>query len=500
MEAINIVWFTKDLRLTDHAPLYHASLAGLPLLMVYCAAPSQTQHPTWSSRHSWFVHQSVIDIQLQLKPLKLPFWVQELEFIQFLELLQPWFQINTIYTHYFAVMQHSRKALNEVEQFCTQHHITLTQLPHNGLLPNQSAPLPPGQPAPNWLEHFKNHLKQPLFNPNLNLIQTPHLPAPLTQQLHQYTPAKNWGKPDKTFKPDLPFLQPGATHAQHLLHTFLQHRASGYKKNQTSAHLSQTSGSRLSAHLTFGNISLKQIWQQIRLQNTPKALQPALTAFKSNLLRRAYALQLFEMHPQLEYQNFNYAVNGIRLKWNQDVFDTLLAAQTGFPLIDAAMRCLIQTGFINHRLRTLVMAFITNHLWLDWRKATPVLAQLMTDFEPALFFWHTQTAANCTGLEPIFLPDPAAEAKLTDKTGIFIKQWLPVFAHTPGGLCGNPALMSALEQQLYHLEIGKHYPKPMVNLTTTTQYALANLQRIYQKNLAKKETARLASVLPLPAF
>lgn len=205
-------------------------------------------------------------------------------------------------------------------------------------------------------------------------------------------------------------------------------------------------------------------------------------------------LQQFTMHPQLASENLNYAANGIRIKWNQALFDVFTKAKTGFPLVDAAVLCLVKTGYLNYRLRALLISFVSHYLWLDWRKAAPWFAQQMPDFEPGIFYGHVQNIAGCTGLYPVPIVNPAKEARLTDKQGNFIKKWLPQFEQVPGILCGNPLAMTPLEQKMYHCEVGKDYCLPIVNPAAAHLFAQNELQRIYEKPRAKKEIDRLAQL------
>lgn len=495
MEAINIVWFKKDLRLADHAPLYHAVQAGLPVLLMYCFEPSQTQHPTYSERHSWYAYHSLADMQQQLKPLGITLHLSQLEFTQVLETLLPHYQVHTVFAHRETAMLHTRQRNEAVAAFCSLNGITFQEFPATGVLPASQVD------PPNWLQQWKTAIHAPIYTLNLGKITTPDLPKHIVQQLLPPTLPSLIGKSNKQFKPDKAWQKPGETNAHELLTNFILHKASnGYQKKRGLPHESATASSRLSAPLAFGNITIKQIYWQLKQLKLDSTHQHDLTIFKQQLIARDYALQMFEMNPQIEQQNLNYAVNGIRLKWNEALFEAFIQSKTGFPLVDAAMLCLQKTGFINHRLRALLASFVAHHLWLDWRKAAAPIAKLLVDFEPGIFYWNLQNLSSCTGLNPLNILLPAKEAKRIDKNGLFIKQWLPQFKLIPGALCGHPALLSDLEQQMYHFKPGKDYPLPIVNIAETELHAQTQLERIYQKPIAVKETAKLtAAILPLPA-
>ncbi len=363
MEAINIVWFKKDLRLADHAPLYHAIQAGLPILLIYCFEPSQTHHHTYSERHSWYAYHSLADMQQQLKPLGITLHLSQLEFTQVLETITPHYQVHTVFAHRETAMLHTRQRNEAVEAVCASNRITFQEFPVNGVLPAlQVNPL-------TWQQQRKSAIHAPIFTVNLSKIPKLDLPDPIVQQFLPPTLPALIGKSNKHFKPDKAWQKPGETNAHKLLTSFVLDKVSkGYQKKRGLAFESATAGSRLSAPLAYGNITIKQIYWQLKQLKLDSTNQHDLTVFKQQLLARDYALQVFEMNPQIEQQNLNYAVNGIRLKWNETLFEAFMQAKTGFPLVDAAMLCLQKTGFINHRLRALLASFVAHHLWLDWRK------------------------------------------------------------------------------------------------------------------------------------
>ncbi|OWY20066.1 hypothetical protein C7N43_24420 [Sphingobacteriales bacterium UPWRP_1] len=494
MEQINIVWFTNDLRLDDHAPLYYAAQTGLPVLLLYCFDPQLLQHPTFGSRHGWFALHALQEMQLQLHPFKHIIYTPHIEIRTALELLADHYQIINVFLHKpQAAMQHVRQQHYAAQQFCRQKNIQWQAFNHAGLFDEVSG-------TPDWEAKWKTDMLQMPYSIHLPDITTLKLPTAISAALYARAIPKEFKKGEKPFLPDTTLQTPGPANAARLLDSFVQNRASGYRSLRKQAFAAQTASGRLSAHLAFGNISVRQVYRRIRQARATSAFPSELTAFADMLKLRSFCLQQFNLHPNLEYENLNYVVNGIRIKWNETQFEKFTEAKTGFPLTDAAVLCLKQTGYLNHRLRALLASFVTLHLWLDWRKAAPWFARHMTDFEPGIFYWYMQIISGCTGVFPAWVANPAREARKIDPNGLFIKQWLPQFMQVPGALCGNPQAMSALEQKMYHCEPGKNYPFMMISPETTGEFAATELQRIYSKHIAVKETARLQKLLlPLPA-
>lgn len=494
MEQINIVWFYKDLRLEDHAPLYYATQAGLPVLLLYCFDPQLLQHPTFGSRHGWFALQSLQEMQAQLHQFGHVLYTPHIEIRTALELLSDHYQIQNIFLHKpQAAMQHVRQQHQSVQQFCGQRNINWQEFNQAGLFDEVNG-------APDWETKWKADMLQIPYRVHLPDVQTLKLPPAIAAALNARPIPKEFKKGEKSFLPDAAVQAPGPGNAARLLESFVQNRASDYRNLRKQAVAAQTVSGRLSAHLAFGNITVRQVYQRVRQVKATSAFPSELAAFADALKLRSFCLQQFSLHPNMEYENLNYVVNGIRIKWNELQFEKFTEAKTGFPLVDAAVLCLKQTGYLNHRLRVLLTSFVTLHLWLDWRKAAPWFARHMTDFEPGIFYWYMQIISGCTGVFPARVVNPAREARKIDPNGLFIKHWLPQFVQVPGALCGSPQAMSAMEQKMYHCEPGKNYPFMIVSPENTAEFATAELQRIYSKPMAVKETARLQQLLlPLPA-
>lgn len=493
MEQINIVWFTNDLRLDDHAPLYYAAQAELPVLLLYCFDPQLLQHPTFGSRHGWFTLQSLQELQLQLHPFGHIMYTPHIEIRTALELLADHYQILNVFLQKpQAAMQHVRQQHHSAQQFCQQNNILWQTFNQAGLFDEVIN-------TPDWEAKWKADMLQMPYGVNLTELTTLKLPPAIAAALNARPIPKEFKKGEKPFLPDASLQAPGPGNAARLLNTFVQTRASGYRSLRKLAFAAQMASGRISAHLAFGNISARQVYQHIKQARATSSFPAELTAFADNLKLRSFCLQQFSLHPNMEYENLNYVVNGIRIKWNETQFEKFTEAKTGFPLTDAAVLCLKQTGYLNHRLRALLASFVTLHLWLDWRKAAPWFARHMTDFEPGIFYWYMQIVSGCTGVFPAWVANPTREARKIDPHGLFIRQWLPQFRQVPDALCGNPQAMSALEQKMYHCEPGKNYPFMMISPETTADFAITELHRIFSKPIAIKETTCLQQLLlPLP--
>jgi deoxyribodipyrimidine photo-lyase len=137
--------------------------------------------------------------------------------------------------------------------------------------------------------------------------------------------------------------------------------------------------------------------------------------------------------------------------------------QTGFPFVDACMRSLAGTGWLNFRMRSMVMSFSSYHLWQDWRLPAQVLARRFTDFEPGIHYPQVQMQSGTTGVNTARIYNPVKQSRDQDPEGIFIRRWVPEIASLPTDLLHEPwtAPSDVLSQR--GIVLGQSYPIPVVD-------------------------------------
>ena len=233
----------------------------------------------------------------------------------------------------------------------------------------------------------------------------------------------------------------GRSEGLKLLHSFLSERGAGYTKEMSSPITAFESCSRLSTHLAFGTVSIREVFQAAEKRsqeikninsNNTKKWQSSMRSFLGRLRWHCHFIQKLEDEPLIEFENMHCTYNNLRKNdFNQKHFLAWKEGMTGFPMVDACMRALRATGWINFRMRAMLMSFASYHLWLHWREPALHLAKLFTDYEPGIHYSQSQMQSGTTGINSIRIYNPIKQSIDHDPDGVFIYKWIPELLHMP---------------------------------------------------------------------
>ena len=302
----------------------------------------------------------------------------------------------------------------------------------------------------------------------------------------------------------------GESIAQAMLESFLQKRGVNYRADMSSPVEGWEGCSRLSAYLAFGNLSIRQAYHATRdrvaeLKEKQKSGERfdrrwlgSLKSYEARLRWHCHFMQKFESEPDIEFRNMNRAYDGLRGDSEANPLgevdpaklDVWKHGQTGYPMVDACMRCLAETGWINFRMRAMLASFTSYHLWMHWKAPADFLATRFIDYEPGIHFSQYQMQAGVTGINTVRIYSPIKQAKDQDPVGVFIRRWLPELAGVPDKHLAEPHKLPPMAQRSAGCVIGKDYPPPIVDHATAYREAKEKTYR-RKGQKATREASRL---------
>ncbi|MBN2646957.1 MAG: deoxyribodipyrimidine photo-lyase [Thiotrichales bacterium] len=490
---VQLVWFKRDLRTVDHAALVfacqQAEQMGHAVLALYVIEPSIWQQPDASFRQWQFVEDNLNSLEQALNVLGVPLLKMLGEMPQCLDQLQRWHPIHQLWSHQETGNAASYLRDRKVQKWVKQHHIKWQELPQH---PIQRGHLNRDDYA--RLSHY--FLQQPVW-------PAPQL-SPALRACNKRLPVFEWQSSAQSGFDQWPKfwqkLQPtrllnedtqrgGRERGLGCLNRFLQRDGRHYLATLAKPIDGARYSSRLSPHLAWGSLSIREVIQAVQrhLLNNPLRAHKDLAALNSRLHWQSHFMQKLETEPEMEFFALHRHYDKLR-PWSPSVLERLTAWQrglTGMPMVDACMRCLRQRGWLPFRMRAMLVSYASHQLWLPWQSFAPYLAQLFTDYEPGIHYSQIQMQSATTGINQMRVYNPVKQAQEHDPKGEFIATWCPELAYVPVPLRFQPWEMHLDEQEAFGCRLGQDYPLPIVEHEAAARHAKAELAKVRKNTEAK---------------
>ena len=476
-KQINVVWFKRDLRLEDNEALHNALNANYPVLLLYVFENILLNDPHYSERHFNFIKQSIRDLNTVLATHQTRVLAVTGDIISVFNQLQEFYKINQVFSHIETGILTTYNRDKDFKRYCRNNLIEWVENKNNAVKRGLTD-------RGNWFENWDAYMAQPqfVFKPKANQFLSVDSLCKIED---------NFKTTDLNTPQDAPFQKGGSQTGWKYANSFFEGRYKNYMFNISKPEDSRSSCSRLSPYIAWGNLSIRQVYHkgvQIKQQSNNKK---HISAFLSRLRWQAHFIQKFEMEHTMEQVSVNKGYHKLKKSISEDYQKAWQEGQTGFPLVDASMRCLNQTGYVNFRMRAMLVSFFTHILWQPWQNASVHLSRQFLDFEPGIHFPQLQMQAGETGINNLRIYNPTTNSLNHDPDAVFIKKWVPELADLDTPFVHEPYLMTELEQAFYNFRLGINYPKPIVDLKVNRKKASDILWNMKKNPLVRRESLRI---------
>jgi deoxyribodipyrimidine photo-lyase len=427
---MQVLWFKRDLRLSDHLPLFeamrHAKYHGL-VLPLYIHEPSQIADAHTARQHQFFVHECLDDLYQQFKTVG-GYLHEELgEAVDVLAALHAQFKFTHLWAHQETTQLAQYRRDQAVKAWCKSAGVEFIELPQNNVQRAAHCANPRGEKV-SFQAYLDRAAQEEIKNPagrNLQAFFAPKPPKVLNRAALPLAVGD-----DKPLR-----MKGGRTQARAVAaRFFIPAKLKAYPFSISSPLKAFNGCSRLSPYLAYGVVSDREVLQKLNaLVNSVHGqgdsvliskVEDAARFYVDRLIWRQGYFQQFENHTGLETDAF-YADEPAGT--NEKFLSAWQQGKTGFAYIDALQHCLFQTGWLNMRARATLVSFACIQLGLPWQPVALYLAQQFLDFEPAIHYGQVRIASGTSHFSQMLVYDPVKQQLEQDPKGEFIRRWSPEF-------------------------------------------------------------------------
>jgi deoxyribodipyrimidine photo-lyase len=459
---MRIVWFKRDLRIHDHAPLAQAAASGAPVLPLYIIEPELWRQPEMAGRHFAFLDEALADLDAALGRLGARLVLRVGEAVAVLADLHARHGIEAIHAHEETGLLWTYARDRAVRGWARRAGVAVIEHRQHGVwraLHDRRG----------WAGRWQGMMRA-------TPVVAPVALRAAGLRSDEMPDAAALGLPPDPC-PDR--QRGGRAEAVGLLRSFLAERGRPYRAAMATPIAGAEACSRLSPHLALGSLSMREAFgaaERARARwraDGNAAFAASLASFVSRLHWHCHFIQKLEDEPAIERRALHPAYRDFRPIGadHEAIVAAWVAGRTGFPFLDACMRSLAATGWLNFRMRAMAMAFVSHHLAQDWRRPAQALARLFTDFEPGIHYPQAQMQSGVTGTNTARIYNPVKQGHDQDPQAVFIARWVPELAALPAPFRHEPWRAPAALLAAHGVRLGQDYPERLVDHETAAREA-----------------------------
>ena len=471
---LSLLWFKRDLRLHDHPALIHAAEAG-PVLPLYIVEPDAWAQADASARQWEFTAECLASLRTDLAALGQPLLIRLGDAVEVLERLRARHRFARLVSHEETGNGWSYARDRRVAAWAREKGVVWEELPQSGVVRRLTG-------RDGWAARRNGFMAQPQ-------LPAPAALKPVAPESGLVPSARALGLPvDRC-----PGRQQGGRAAGlALMDSFLQGRGRDYRQAMSAPMSAERACSRLSPYLALGVLSGREVAQANAaaraVRRGERGWAGSLKSFEARLAWRDHFMQKLEDEPMMEFRALHPALDALRPRQPDAArLHAWQTGQTGLPFVDACMRYLSATGWLNFRMRAMLVSVASYHLWLDWRATGPHLARQFTDYEPGIHWSQCQMQSGVTGINALRIYNPVKQGLEHDPQGRFTRRWLPELAGVPDEYLHEPWRWGGAGRVL-----GKRYPEPVVDVAAAARTAREELWSLRKAQGFAAEAAAVA--------
>lgn len=473
-----IMWFRRDLRLSDNPALSAAIATGKPLVLLYILENVEGDRRETGGASKWWLDKSLKQLGKDIADLGGKLTLRSGKADNIIDALIKETDADKVFWN---------RRYNQPER--DSDSALKTALKDKGVEVNSFNGSLLTEP---WTQQTKAGGYYKVFTPYWRNVRAAYQPAeacPRPEKLRCADVASetlsDWNL--HPHNPDWatgfePIWTPGEAGAQDRLERFLSEGLNDYSVARNRPDI-QTGTSHLSPHLAFGEISPAQIWRSVRqaMQDGRRTIaESSAWTFLSEIAWREFSYVLLFHNPDLASENYNESFQHMPWRNNADDYNRWCVGETGYPMVDAGMRQLWQTGWMHNRVRMIVASFLTKHLLLPWQMGENWFWDTLVDADPASnaasWQWTAGSGADAAPYFRVF--NPITQGPKFDETGDYTRKFCPELAALPIKYlhCPWEAPTDVLDKA--GVKLGETYPRPMIDHKTGRERALAAYEKL----------------------